>query len=236
MYRVPRIPWVPTPKLSPTCTNVELSVYLTDVRRLLKDANSQFWTDAALTDYINEGLRKTVADTGPLRSLITVPLVAQQEVYTLPTLSVDPGSGVQVLQSFDMLNLSIQVQSYIYNIPQVAFTELNARWRVFTNFYRLPEAYAQYGQKNFYLGPIPDQAYPSEWDTYVPPATLIAATDDDGLMWPYTDPVKYYAAYLAQLERQRRDISQDMLALYIERASSSIGETHYLRGGKRLSG
>ena len=46
-----------------------LSSYITDVRRLLHDANANFWSDAELTDYINSGRERVVRDTGCLRTL-----------------------------------------------------------------------------------------------------------------------------------------------------------------------
>jgi hypothetical protein len=46
-----------------------LSSYLTEVRRLLHDANANFWSDAELTDAINGGRQRIVRDTGCLRTI-----------------------------------------------------------------------------------------------------------------------------------------------------------------------
>ncbi len=46
-----------------------LSGYITEVRRLLHDANGNFYSNTELTDYINEGRQHTVQDTGCLRTL-----------------------------------------------------------------------------------------------------------------------------------------------------------------------
>jgi len=46
-----------------------LSGYITQVRRLLHDANANFYTDQQLTDYINAARARTVRDTGCLRSI-----------------------------------------------------------------------------------------------------------------------------------------------------------------------
>lgn len=46
-----------------------LSGYITEVRRLLHDANGNFYTDSELTDYINDGRERLVRDTGCLRSI-----------------------------------------------------------------------------------------------------------------------------------------------------------------------
>jgi hypothetical protein len=44
-----------------------LSDYVISTRRLLHDVSGNFWTDAELTDYINEGRARVVSDTGCLR-------------------------------------------------------------------------------------------------------------------------------------------------------------------------
>ena len=46
-----------------------LASYLTEVRRLLHDANGVFWSDQELTDDINAARERTVRDTGCLRNL-----------------------------------------------------------------------------------------------------------------------------------------------------------------------
>jgi len=46
-----------------------LSSYLTEVQRLLHDANAVFWSTSELTDYINDARERVVRDTGCLRTL-----------------------------------------------------------------------------------------------------------------------------------------------------------------------
>ena len=46
-----------------------LSSYITDVQRLLHDANSVFWSTSELTDYINDARERVARDTGCLRTL-----------------------------------------------------------------------------------------------------------------------------------------------------------------------
>ena len=46
-----------------------LSGYITQTRRLLHDVNANFWTNAELTDYINDGRNTLVRDTGCNRVL-----------------------------------------------------------------------------------------------------------------------------------------------------------------------
>lgn len=46
-----------------------LSSYIIEVRRLLHDADANFWTDTELTDAINDGRQRIVRDTGCLRTI-----------------------------------------------------------------------------------------------------------------------------------------------------------------------
>ena len=54
-----------------------LASYITDVRRLLHDANSNFYTDTQLTDYINEARQRVVRDSGALREVIVTQVPCQ---------------------------------------------------------------------------------------------------------------------------------------------------------------
>jgi len=46
-----------------------LSSYITEVQRLLHDANAVFWSTSELTDYINDARERVARDTGCLRTL-----------------------------------------------------------------------------------------------------------------------------------------------------------------------
>jgi len=46
-----------------------LNSYITEVQRLLHDANAVFWSTAELTNYINEARERVARDTGCLRTL-----------------------------------------------------------------------------------------------------------------------------------------------------------------------
>lgn len=47
-----------------------LNTYITEVQRLLHDANGNFFTQSQLTDYINSARERTVRDTGCLREIV----------------------------------------------------------------------------------------------------------------------------------------------------------------------
>ena len=88
-----------------------LSDYLKEVRRLLHDANANYWSDDDLSDYINQGRNHIVTDTGCLRTYQTAWLQPNTEFYVFggvwyiavtdggsaytsaPTVALSTGSG-----------------------------------------------------------------------------------------------------------------------------------------------
>jgi hypothetical protein len=64
-----------------------LSTYRTQVRRLLKDANGQYWSDTEVNDSINEARRKVVEDTGCLRVIQTMYCMVGVEYYDFGTVT-----------------------------------------------------------------------------------------------------------------------------------------------------
>ena len=79
---------------------VTLAQYITQCRRLLHDANANFWTDQELTDYINDARNKLVRDTGCLRRLQSSSTVVSQEVYDFADLP--EGSN-----TMDIININL---------------------------------------------------------------------------------------------------------------------------------
>jgi len=61
-----------------------LNSYLTQVQRLLHDANNNFYSPSQLTDYINEARQRTVRDTGALREVV----VTQTPCMVAPTATI----------------------------------------------------------------------------------------------------------------------------------------------------
>jgi|HubBroStandDraft_2_1064218.scaffolds.fasta_scaffold04728_5 hypothetical protein len=58
-----------------------LNAYITQVQRLLHDAQSQFWSPTELTTYINAARTRLVRDTGCYRNLQNIYLSTGVEVY-----------------------------------------------------------------------------------------------------------------------------------------------------------
>ena len=58
-----------------------LTNYINQTRRLLHDANAQYWSDSELTDDINQARNHVALESGSVRSLVTFNLSASQEAY-----------------------------------------------------------------------------------------------------------------------------------------------------------
>ena len=78
-----------------------LQTYITLTRRLLHDANANFWTDQELTDDINNGRNRLIRDTGVNRVIQNTAAISNQELYSFDNsagtisgvLVTNPGSG-----------------------------------------------------------------------------------------------------------------------------------------------
>ena len=172
-----------------------LSDYITECRRMLHDANGNFYSDSELTDYINEGRSRLVRDTGVLRTYQTSSIVANQEVLLTSTLP----NGVNTL---DVINLNLIWGNTRIALQYLPFTDFNARLRYFQNYIGRPIAYTMYGQTSIYFGPVPDQTYSIELDTVILPTALTTASPTETIPIPYTSPVAFYACYKAKHKEQ----------------------------------
>ena len=172
-----------------------LSDYITECRRLLHDANGNFYSDSELTDYINQGRTRMVRDTGCLRTYQTSSVDANQEI--LLTSSLPSGSN-----TLDIINFNLIWGNTRIALQYLPFTDFNARLRYYQNYIGRPIAYSMYGQTSIYLGPVPDQTYTVELDTVVMPTPLTTYVPTETIPDPYTTPVAFYACYKAKHKEQ----------------------------------
>ena len=172
-----------------------LSDYITECRRLLHDANGNFYSDSELTDYINAGRTRLVRDTGCLRTYQTSTVAANQEIILTSSLP----NGTNTL---DIINLNLIWGNTRIALQYMAFTDFNSRLRYYQNYIGRPIAYSMYGQTSIYLGPVPDQTYTIELDTIIMPTALSTSAPTETIPDPYTTPVTFYACYKAKHKEQ----------------------------------
>ena len=193
----------------------QLSDYVTSTQRLLHDSTANYWSVAELVTYINEARNRVTLDTGCNRVLQTVTLTTAQEQYPYTLLP-------QGTSTVDVLNITVLWGTMRVPLNYMVFTEFNMKMRAWQSYNARPVAFTVYGNQNIFIGPIPDQNYVSEWDTVVLPPTLVNQTDTDTLMYPFTSPVPFYAAYLAKYKEQSYQEADKFKADYVMKAKEAI--------------
>lgn len=196
-----------------------LSEYITECRRLLHDANGNFYTDQQLTDYINEARSHTVQDTGCLRQIQTLTFTTGKEVYTY---AADFPEGLRTL---DVLNINIYWGNSRTPLRYLAWTDFNAQLRYWQNYRGLPIAFSAYGQSKIYIGPVPQENYTAEVDTVLLPNPLTTGSQVDEIIAPYTEPVAFYACYKAKYYEQsfgEAEIFKQEYARHIQGTLTSV--------------
>jgi hypothetical protein len=189
---------------------VGLSTYQVQVQRLLHDTSTNFWPLAELTDYINEARNRVAQDTKCLRQLVTsVNLTVGVEAYN-PQVFL-PVVGPLVI---DVMAITVYWGNTRRKLFYKAFTEFDMQYRYWNLLQTIPEAYSRMSPTMVFIGPIPDQAYVSDWEVAVNPTPLIDSTTIDQVPIPFQEPVQYYAAYKAKWKEQSIGEAQVFLQQY----------------------
>jgi len=197
-------------------STVTLSDYITQTRRLLHDANGNFYSDAELTDYINEARNRLIRDTGALRSYQTSTVTTNQELYSIGTLP-----NVSDL-TMDILNINLIWGNTRIPLRYLPWTQFNAELRFWQNYVGRPIAFSMYGPSSFYISPVPDQDYAIEMDTVLMPTTLTNTSPNETIDDSYTSPVAYYAASVAKYKEQSYGESEIFKQEYIKKVQNVL--------------
>ena len=201
---------------------VTLSQYITQCRRLLHDANGNFYTDQELTDYINDARNRLVRDTGCLRRLQTSATVTNQETYTFASLP-------EGTQTMDIININLYWGNSRLPLLYRPWTDFNAQLRYWQNYTGRPIAFSMYGPHTIYLGPTPDQVYTMELDTVVEPLPLVQLNDPDTIPDIWTQPVAYYASHTAKFKEQSYGEAEIFKQQYVKNVQSLLVGTYTRR-------
>lgn len=179
-----------------TGSTASLTTYVTATQRLLHDANQAFWTTPELTDYINAARNKVAAATGCVRYLDTsISLIAGQEQYAF-------SSFAHAGATIDVFGVTLIWGNERISLQFKPWTEFTAFLRPWVQFQQAPMVWTKYGSGSIYVGPKPDQTYSTEIDTIETPSALVDNTTVEQLIYPYTEAVPYYAAYMAKHKEQ----------------------------------
>lgn len=191
-----------------------LSEYLTRVRRLLNDAQGNYWTTPELKDYINEAREKTATDTACVRDRQIGTLLQGVERYPFVSLLANGAKTI------DILGIQPIFGNTRYSLRYYDYTYFTAFYRPWTQYRQLPVAFAIYGPNILDVAPTPNVDYPgTEFDTAIIPDALINDNTNDIIPEPYSDAVKYYAARLAKLRMQQYEEALAFDKLYTQRVN-----------------
>lgn len=175
-----------------------LQSYITQVQRLLHDPNGSMWPVPELIDYINAGRNRIAQDTKCLRALQTgIILTPAVELY--PILTILPLVANQVI---DVMGISLYWGNTRFKLNYMSFSEFDAYVRAWQLYQTRPVVFTRMGATQVYLGPVPDQAYVTDWDVAIVPPPLVATTDIDPIPPPFQEPVQHWACYLAKFKEQ----------------------------------
>ena len=200
-----------------------LNSYVTQTQRLLHDASQNFWSTSELTDYINEARYKIAALTGCQRYLDTsLSLTVGVESYAFSTFA-------HPANIFDVWNITVVNSNERWSLAYMPWTEFTAFVRPWVSYQTRPTHWSKYGSNTIYVAPKPDQTYTTEIDTLEVPNTLIDNTTVEQLIYPFSDSVKYYAAYLAKKKEQSYGEAQDFMREFVRTLKEAVAASQMRR-------
>lgn len=211
-----------------------LAQYISRVRTLLHDAAAQFYTDAQLTDFINQARKQIALEGECVRGLGSTNTVVGQQAYlhtgvTVPTTPLGVG-GLLVPRAIQFNN----------GFGEVWLQGRNWEW---FSFYWLgilnppptfPQAWSPFNIGSdgiFYLGPAPDAIYNVIIDGAWSVIDLVDDTTAEALPYPWTDAVQWYSLFLAYTDSQRSRDAGEAFNEYEEFMSRARGGVTPLRSG-----
>ena len=159
---------------------------------------------------------------GGVVTAVTITNPGSGYIVTPSCYIVDHGGGsnasatAQVFNfnTLDVMNVTVLWGSERVILNRMAFTQLQATVRSWLGYTQRPGYLSSYGQNTWYIGPIPDQTYTSEWDTIVTPTALVNTTDISVIGYPFNECVAYYAAHICKFQEQSYAESDKFLEVY----------------------
>lgn len=197
-----------------------LSTYVTETQRLLHDASARFWSVSEIQDYVNEARRQVAVDTHCLRYLdTTAELLEDTETYAMSTFSTKGERAI------DLLNLTLIWGSQRIPMLWAPWGQFNALYRVWVTNTTRPTVWSLQGSlpmATLFVQPVPDQDYDCEADIAYIPIPLVDDSTEDELVYPFSKPVAFYAAYRAKFKEQSYGEANDFLQQYARQAMECI--------------
>lgn len=125
-------------------------------------------------------------------------------------------------RNLDVMNVNIYWGNSRVPLLYRPWTQFNTELRYWQNYIGRPIAFSQYGQGQIYVQPVPDQLYVGELDCIVLPDPLVNDNSVEVIIDPYTQPVKYYAAYMAKYQEQSYGEAEIFQAQYAKQVQAVL--------------
>lgn len=142
--------------------------------------------------------------------------------FTGGTAGAGATATASIMNALDIISITVNYQNAWQMLGYSMFTVFQARARYYRASTGNPEVWSEGppagsgGGRAFYLFYIPSQSYQADIDAIVLPNDLVDDTTAEQLVYPATDLIQYYAAYLAKYDQQQFDESARFLAIYDE--------------------
>ena len=146
-----------------------------------------------------------------------------QETYALSSIA---SQGILAVDVVNIIVIWGQTRIPLMNAP---WTTFNAYFRTWVTNQSRPAVYSKFGpgpSSTIYVQPVPDQTYSAYVDYFSVPTPLIDNTTTDVLVYPYTDPVPYYAAHCAKFKTQSYGEADQFMQKYREKAAWAISVSY----------
>ena len=173
-----------------------------------------------------------MSGTAPNLTLVSVQMTSPGANYSkAPSVSFTGAgtatatSGIIAFGTFDILNVTLQWGDVRAGLDYRPFTQFNRDLRGLMQYTQRPTTWSKYGQNTIYLGPVPDQEYIVEFDTIMLPPALVNQNDIDAILPQYTDPIPFYAAYLAKYKEGDMTEADRFMGEYRKQALQAIGSS-----------
>jgi hypothetical protein len=173
---------------------LSLTTALSEIRSLIDEPNPQFYSNAELTTWINQGCENFAQRTRTLRRLETVPVVAQTQNYTAPP-------DFYAVYRIEFVPTSTG-QVFIYPLDFAGYHEMDQSWGVYQTFPAAwPQIFTLWGNPpnlQIRLFPVPDQGGLLNVFGYREPVAVVNGTDLVDVLQGYEEAIIEYATYKAK--------------------------------------
>lgn len=167
---------------------------LAQIRSLIDEPNPQFWSNAELTNWINQGCENFAQRTRTLRVKETVAVVANTQNYTAPA------------DQYAIYRVEFQPTStgqvFIYPLDFMGYNESDQAWGVYQTFPAAwPQIFTLWGNPptlTIRLFPVPNQAGSLFVFGYREPVAVVNGGDVVDVLQGYEEAIWEYAAYKAK--------------------------------------